>query len=144
MSASVQLSNTAAVKALILQATRDSLGDEQVANLDHALKFTTKVWVGMADGKLACAWGVIPPTLLSTRAYLWLYTNEPVVKDYQFVFVRNSQRVLEALLDEYPWITGVCVKGQDASLRWLRWLGAKLLEPNGQFIPFEIRKKKHG
>lgn len=96
------------------------------------------VWVGREDEKVLGFWGLIPPTLLSDRAYLWLMTT-PHMREHVFVFVRYSQRVVQEMLAEYPLIVGHCTAGQDKSFRWLRWLGAQFGEPIGQLVPFEIK-----
>lgn len=143
MTALIQLSNGAAAKGLILGAAGDRLGDEEVKRLDHALLFTSKIWVGFGRrGEFGCAWGLIPPTILSETAYLWLYHIEEVVTENQFVFVRKSQRMVEEMLEEYPRITGYCQTSKPSSIRWLRWLGASFGEPGEKVVPFVIRKKK--
>ena len=81
-------------------------------------------WIGAVDGKIACVWGLIPPTLLSDIAYLWLYNNE-LVTQHKFAFVRHSQIQMERMLKLYPNIIGDCVYNNTTARRWLEWLGAK-------------------
>lgn len=109
--------------------------------LGQCLMMSTASWTGLVDGEVACIWGVIPPTIISNRAYLWLLTTE-LVQEHQFLFVRHSQRVIETMLEEYDLITGHVKAGEDRSMRWLKWLGAKFGEPQGMLIPFGI--VKHG
>lgn len=143
MNARVQLSNGAAAKGLILSAVGDKLNELEVKRLDYALLFTSKVWVGLdRKGRFACAWGLIPPTLLSETAYLWLYHIDEVVSENRFIFVRKSQRMVEEMLAEYPRITGYCQIANPTSIRWLQWLGASFGEPQGEIAPFVIRRKK--
>lgn len=109
--------------------------------LRTCIRLSYVLWEGSVDGELACMWGLIPPTLLSNRAYLWLYTTE-LIKDHQFLFVRHSQRVMEEMLKEYPIIIGHSSINADRSIRWLRWLGAEFGEPiSNNLVPFIIRKK---
>ena len=100
------------------------------------------VWIGKRDEEILCFMGLIPPTLLSDRAYLWLQTT-PAMPDHVFVFVRHSQLVLAEMLKEFPMIVGHCEASQTKSIRWLRWLGATFGTPIGRAVPFEIRAK-HG
>jgi len=109
--------------------------------MDFCLLMSTTIWGGYIEDKLICIWGVIPPTLMSYQAYLWLYTTDHL-KEHQFIFVRHSQLVIEQVLKEYPSIVGHVVIGADKSIRWLKWLGAKFSEPQGKLIPFRI--KRHG
>jgi hypothetical protein len=94
-------------------------------------------WLGKVDGKIACIWGLIPPTFLSDSAYLWLYCNE-LVAEHKFTFIRHSQRQLEIMLNYYPVIVGHCFADNRSAQKWLVWLGAKWDTPEGKVIPFKI------
>ncbi len=85
-------------------------------------------------------WGLIPPTLMSNQAYLWLYTTD-LVKEHQFLFVRYSQRMVEKLLEHYESIVGHVQVDAPRSRQWLKWLGAEFGNPKGSNIPFVIRKR---
>lgn len=99
-----------------------------------------EVRFGLIDGDLACMWGLIPPTILSSTAWLWLVTTE-IVAENKFLFVRNSQRWIEEALKIYPEIIGDCIVGNDPAIRWLKWLGAEFQAPVDGRIPFMIRAK---
>ena len=100
-------------------------------------------WVGKADDEIVCAFGVIPPSVLSNTAYLWSFTTDKV-EDHKFLFVRYSQRMLERIHAEFPRIIGHVKVGETRSIRWLRWLGAVFGEPGEKGIPFVIERKNHG
>lgn len=117
------------------------LDDAGQQTMDFCLLMSTVMWAGFIDGRLACIWGVIPPTLMSHQAYLWLYTTD-VIKGHEFVLVRHSQLVIEQILEEYPSIVGHALMGADKSIKWLKWLGAKFGAPQGTGIPFRITR--HG
>lgn len=117
-----------------------SLTDAELKIMENSVKQSTLCWTGYVDGRLSCVWGLISPTLLSERAYLWLFTTE-VMKEHQFLFVRYSQLAMERMLEEYPVIVGHAQLGANRSIRWLRWLGAVFGEPQGQLIPFSIRQR---
>lgn len=138
MTVKIASSDVHMVRRLI--ASSKSLTLDEARSLDISLAITDNVWVGMYNDQVACAWGVIPPTLLSDQAYLWLYATE-AVKAHEFLFVRYSQRVVELLLEEYPLITGMTDPQMPGSIRWLKWLGAKFGEPIGRYVPFTIRKR---
>jgi len=100
-----------------------------------------EVRVGLLDGVIACAWGLIPPTILSNRAWLWLITTD-ILAEHKFLFVRHSQRYIEEALREYPFIIGDTEVTNTSARRWLKWLGAEFGEPEGKMIPFVIRAKE--
>lgn len=104
------------------------------------LNFSQHLWVGIVDGALACAWGLVPPTLLSDSAHLWLYTT-PAVDAHRFLLVRKSQLVVQGMLQLYPRITGYTLIENASAQRWIEWLGGAYGQPEGKFLPFEIRSK---
>ena len=127
-----------ALTRLISPEVVDRLEAKDYEALDTFLQRSAQVWVGMEDETVCCFWGVIMPTLISDRAYLWLHTT-PKLKEHTFVFVRHSQMAIKEMLAEYPLIIGHTIKGSEKSIRWLKWLGAKFLPSNDTLIPFEIR-----
>ena len=127
------------------QAAYDLIFDEHLSVLPYdrqeimkrTMLNSTRIWIGEDEGGIVAVWGLIPPTLLSDRAYLWLQTTKHFTQ-HTFVFIRHSQRAVQEILREYPTIIGHGHVGHTRSLRWLRWLGAQFGEPQGQFIPFTI------
>src|SRR5215472_12518279 len=89
------------------------------------LRNSEEVWLGMHDDKVACVYGLAPPTAISNRAYLWLLTTD-LVDRHKFLFIRHSQLVIEDALKRYEVITGHVAVGNHAARRWLRWLGAEI------------------
>lgn len=99
-----------------------------------------EVYGGYANGILACAWGVVAPSLLSDHAYLWLITS-PLVDKNKFIFVRHSQIVIQDLLREYKSISGHTAASNESAVKWLKLLGAKFTESEAEgVLRFEIRR----
>lgn len=95
-------------------------------------------WMGSVDGEVICLWGLIPHSLLSDDATLWLHVTDKF-KGNEFLFVRHSQEVVKGLLLEYPVIRGHVLSDNDRAIRWLRWLGAEFGPPKEDWrIPFAI------
>ena len=117
-----------------------ALTREEKWGMDYCLTLSMFMWVGLIDKRLACIWGLIPPTLMSNQAYLWLHTTNVII-GHEFLLVRHSQLVMEEMLKEYPTICGHAIAGADKSIRWLKWLGARFGEPQGMGIPFRITRK---
>lgn len=129
---------TAEANELVKGIELDEIGRR---TMDFCLLMSTVIWAGFIDGKLACIWGVIPPTLMSYQAYLWLYTTD-AIKEHEFRLIRHSQMVIEEVLQEYESVVGHAIIGSDKSIRWLKWLGAKFGPPQGTAVPFRITR--HG
>lgn len=128
------------MRVLIGESEFIRLSDNEHQIMENCLRISAEINTGVIHGKLCCIWGLIPPTLLSDQAYLWLYTTE-AMKDHEFLFVRHSQKELERILKEYSSIVGFVHADAETSKRWLKWLGAVFGEPDGKRIPFRIRKK---
>ena len=105
------------------------------------IRVSDQVWIGMHDDKVACVWGLAPPSAISNRAYLWLLTTE-IVDQHKFLFIRHSQMVIEQALELYPTIVGHVEVGNERAKRWLRWLGAAFEPPLEGFCPFVIKRRK--
>jgi hypothetical protein len=141
MTAHIQEVSRAEFARLISSEVIGTMSDRDCKVIGDALVYSTKVWLGMVDGRILGFWGVILPSLLSDRAYFWLHTT-PALEEHQFVFIRHSQMAIKEMLREYPLISGHTIKGSEKSIRWLKWLGAEFLpaDPSTEpLIPFEIR-----
>ena len=134
----VELLTNTDITGLISSLFGRKMTEQETQNLESCAKYTTTVWAGYIDGDLVCIWGLVPPTLISDIAYLWMHATEKV-GDHEFIFVRKSQMVVKGLLKHYPRIVGQCEVGASRSIRWLKWLGAKFGEPEGKFVPFIIK-----
>ena len=115
------------------------LSGQDKAAMDFCHLMSVGTWAGLIDDKLAALWGLMPPTVLSNQAYLWLYTTE-AMSGHEFILVRHSQIVVKEMLKEYPNIVGHAVINNHKAIRWLKWLGAKFEQPTGGGLPFRITK----
>lgn len=125
---------------LLISELDESLSYDQKETLARAARNSEYLWMGTVDEIPICFFGLIPPTLMSDIAYLWLYTT-PAFTDHVFVFVRRSQILVQHMLTLYPNIVGHGKKGDSRSLAWLRWIGAEFQDPVGDFVPFEIKSR---
>jgi hypothetical protein len=100
-----------------------------------------EVYTGFVDGRFVCCWGLIPPSFLSTQAYLWMWAPEPI--KHQFIFIRQSQLQIEKMLERYDSIIGHCYCNARSAQRWLKWLGAEFGEASDGKVSFVIRRA-HG
>lgn len=108
-------------------------------DLKRYLRVSVESWTGLIDGQVVCVWGLIAPTILSDRAYLWMLTTN-LVDEHPFVFVRHSQMVIRDILQYYRYIEGHVISDADRSVRWLKWLGFKITsERHGRWTKFELR-----
>jgi hypothetical protein len=98
------------------------------------------VFTGLIDDEPVCIYGLIPPTLLSNRAYLWLLTTE-LADRQKFLFIRHSQVVIEEILKEYDHIVGDAKIDDARAMKWLKWLGAEFSYPRDGISSFHITRE---
>jgi hypothetical protein len=101
---------------------------------------SNEIYYGLVNGKVACVWGFIQPTILSDTAYLWLLTTD-IVAQHKFLLVRHSQMFIEEALKTWPTIIGNCAIDDTKAIRWIKWLGGEFDRPDGKWLPFSIRKR---
>ncbi len=107
------------------------------------LRFTqasTKLWVGVIDNQAVCVFGLVPPTLLSDYAYLWLHTTDGFHGN-EFIFVRRSQIAIQEGLKHFNKIIGHCEVENRKARKWIEWMGGKFGEADGKLIPFTFERK---
>lgn len=125
-------------------ATGFDISPTELGMLVFCQSLSAEVWSGYVNDKLICCWGLIPPTILSNQAYLWMHST-PAIRDHQFLLVRHSQRIIEQMLERYDRIIGDCRVGASDSIRWLKWLGAEFDNGNDiGYCSFVIRRKANG
>jgi hypothetical protein len=125
---------------------RDVIRRSPVAGIPNAendlkryLKVSIEAWTGLIDGEVVCVWGLISPTVLSNKGYLWLLTTDLVDK-HPFTFVRHSQIIIRDLMKNLEYIEGHVMTNSDRSIRWLKWLGFRMTgERHGEWTRFEMR-----
>lgn len=138
MTARIDKVNPWELQLLISSIGTDKLPENERQVFETVLMSSSDMWTGWIDQSFACVWGLCPPTILSDRAYLWLYTTDKV-KGNEFVFVRQSQIAMREMLSHFPIIYGHCAPEATASHRWLKLLGARFGEPEEKRIPFQIK-----
>jgi hypothetical protein len=116
-------------------------GAEKTVN--ECLTRSTVRHIGLANGEVACMWGLIPQSLLSNQAYLWLLTTD-LALEHKFLLVRYSQMFVEQALKHYDKLVGHCEAGNFGAKRWVKWLGGEFGQPDGKRIPFVIKRKNNG
>lgn len=140
MTVAIERANT---KRVIEAAPKEVLDAIDKRKLEKCLVVSTHVYLGLVDGEYACCWGLIPPSLMGDKAYLWLHTSA-LVEQNKFVFVRHSQCCVEKMLEEYHELIGFCVPSNEAAIRWIQWLGGEFQPERMGRKDFVIRKKQNG
>lgn len=130
------------LRSMIRNSPHIVMSERESSAMEACLMISDKIFYGMVDDDLACIWGLIPPTLMSDQAYLWLFTSS-LVDEHKFVFVRHSQMWIEETLKEFPTIVGTCMTNNPRAKRWIEWLGGEFAQARDGRYAFAIRSH-HG
>lgn len=126
-----------------------ALGLEPKAGVIAAVHESEVSWACLFDGEVAALCGVVPSrrTTLgdSGRALVWMLSGR-ACNAHPKAFLRCSRVVLDVLLEQYPVLINVIDARYAGALRWARWLGAEVSEPEpfgplgAPFCRFIIRR----
>lgn len=105
---------------------------EADGNTLSAAKLSRPLLAGYYAGELMCVMGLVPSSLLSDRAYLWMISTD-AVGDHKVVFGRAAKKFIAIALMTYGVIVGHCTNAK--SKAWLTRLGAEFNQQS-----FEIRR----
>ena len=112
--------------------------------LYRSYRVSTHCWTAMLDDKVLFMFGVAPISVLGRVGSPWLIAAKGVEK-VQRQFIRECRDYLKEMLRVYPELRNYVDVRNNASIRWLEWMGFTLGEPvpfglNGEpFIPFARR-----
>ncbi len=129
------------MKIEIKQVEADHWHDKWAGSpLLHCVQLSSHCWVANVDDNLACVWGLITPSLLSDKAYLWLHTfpNLP-----RLTFARRSREVMDKMLEKHKIIVGHCHRDNRRARLWLEWMGAEFGHGSsyGDLVTWQIRQQ---
>ncbi len=140
--AKVEIHKNAAVNPIDVIAKSPVSGvPDAVETLVGYLAQSHSKFVGYYEGQIACVMGLIPPTCLSTSAYIWLLHTD-LVEAHKFLFIRHSRMWIADVLKLYSSIYGHVDPTHPERIRWLKWLGAEFGPADGRLVPFRI--SRHG
>lgn len=112
----------------------------------RGLKLSTLVFTGLIDDVPVCMFGATPYSILAGQGVAWMVgSNGLAPLRAQKALLRASKPELAILLRRYPLLFNAVDERNEATQRWLRWLGALFLEPapigrDGElFRPFFIK-----
>ena len=105
---------------------------------------TYAVTAADGDGRIICMFGVGSDGFMSDRGCPW-FVSSALLELHWRLFVRLSSRYLGAMLDRYPWLSGMVNERRPQSIRYLEWLGfyvsTRSTYLNGRaFRAFNLRK----
>lgn len=128
------------------QADRDEVwaaaGKSPAEALIYSFRKSSFAWTALVDGRPEVMFGVGDVNILTGVGAPWLLGTEAVEK-HTVAFLRRSVEFRTQLMARYSVLRNFVDDRNKVSIRWLKWLGFKLLDPvemNGHsFRLFEMR-----
>lgn len=87
------------------------------------------------NGAIVGMFGVSPDSMLATRAKVWMLTSEEIY-NVKICFLKCSRWIIDKFLSLYPTLWNFVDARHEESIRWLRWVGAKIFDS----VPYGIEK----
>lgn len=116
--------------------------------LEKALKDSFMCLTVLRDNLPIAMFGLYVENIISTDANIWLLATDDLVK-IQYKFLKHSRRFIEMFLKFYPHLSNFVDDRNTASIKWLKFCGAKM---NGTckygieqlpFHYFEFTRRNH-
>lgn len=101
-------------------------------------------FIGTADGKPICLFGLVLPELLSNVATPWLL-GTPDIKLHSLAFLRISRRIVTYWSTMAPVMRNYVDARNTDAIRWLQWVGFQVYYPQPMGpddLPFHLFEKR--
>lgn len=121
-----------------------SCGLHPITAISEGVKMSTKSWTALYNGKPACIFGVTPVSIMTGTGCPWMLGTSDILK-MKRKFLIKSKDVVKEMLEICPILINYVDTRNKVSIRWLRWLGFTVYDPepyglNGEpFHRFEMR-----
>jgi hypothetical protein len=118
-------------------------------SLKYAFEHSELALTVIHDGKIAAMFGIVPISLISNRAIIWLLSSEEVPK-MGLTFAKYSRPFIKMFLNLYPVLENWVDARYTKALSWLKFCGftVEAAEPIGiDRLPFNhviIRRADNG
>lgn len=96
--------------------------------LETGLKTSTFCCAGLINGEVVTIFGVAPASMIGGSGIPWLVGTDALEK-YQRTFLRRCGKVVNAMLEVYPYLENYVDARNNAARVWLHWLGFTIEEP---------------
>lgn len=106
--------------------------------LKLSLKHSTVCRAGKADDDILCMFGVVPHTLVSNHAAIWMLSTDFLPK-HAVKFLRECNNEITSISDCYDMVENWVDTRNSIAIKWLKWLGFVIEEakPYGIYeLPF--------
>ena len=109
----------------------------------ESLRVSTAAWIGYYDGWPVCVFGVAPLNMVAGIGSPWLLATDELT-ERPAAFLRRCRPYVARMLRVYPKLVNHVDDRNEASKRWLSWLGFTLCEPEPHgpdrlsFRPFHL------
>ena len=116
------------VRAAEVREIADAHGVSVVRQLIAEMDRSVVAWAWIVNNEVACMFGISMSNLFAAESYPWFLSTD-LVDRHAMAFARACRRLLPELLSLHPKLVGMVDARYELSIRWLRWLGAHVGDP---------------
>ncbi|MEH4965229.1 hypothetical protein PO428_21830 [Escherichia coli] len=96
--------------------------------LETGLRTSTFCCAGLINDEVVTIFGVAPGSMIGGNGIPWLVGTDALEK-YQRTFLRRCGKVVNAMLNVYPYLENYVDARNHTARIWLHWLGFTIEEP---------------
>lgn len=97
-------------------------------SLRNGVMASSRAWAGLADGEIACLFGVAPQSRLTGSGYAWMLAT-PLIEQHQVTFLRHCRPAVADMAKGFTYLHNYVDARNTKAIRWLRWLGFTIHAP---------------
>lgn len=125
-------SDATAIKDRLRQSDVDEIWASTHQTPEEAILYSRRISSSshavLLDGKTVALFGVSPAADRKGVAGVWFVSTDDIAKMW-VSFLRMSRECVRRMLDEYPYLFNWVDDRNELSIKWLRWCGAKIEDP---------------
>ena len=110
------------------------IGDNIEQEVEHCIETSEQAYVCECDGVPLASFGVVRTTPFENKGLIWMLSTEETAKHKVYVG-KWTKKGVQAFLKDWVYLYNYVNKGNDETIKWLEWIGAKVYpaEPYGLY-----------
>lgn len=104
------------------------VGPDIEKEIRHCITASECAYACSLEGKTLAAFGVICKNPMSRHGIIWMLASEETAK-HKLYTGKWTKKGIEAFLNDWEFLYNYVDEGNDETIKWLKWIGAKVYPP---------------
>lgn len=128
------------------QEVEASHGHTPYEALVHSFRVSPACFTVVYKNEVVAMFGVTADKRMNGLASIWFLSTDDIVK-MKKTWLKLSKSTIQSMLITFPILYNFVQVGNEASIKWLKWLGAEFGDPSPYgkqgfpFLPFKFTRK---